>query len=436
MNSLDLNYPLELLAARRVAFVDEIAQQKDVDIINRPSSPGRESAASLQRLKSFAANYSPKLLTTKLLAFINRVGQRSNAGFSEVWHSVIQNNFFHKTGTPTTPMTRAIRISFIVAGFLIAVYLGSLIYGNTAQLKEVVNSVSPQNAISHTILNSASGSGELAAATACGPDSSPSFCLAKGFDRQGSNWISNSADSWIRMDLNQSTLINSVEFSMEKASPFTIAVALSDTTSADNASSLGNSSYIKVFDSQQDSISASTSVPGGIKASFEPVEARFVKITFANLGTAINQVKVFSLNPYPRSTNTFSITKLTSTPTAGMTAKPTDTTLPTYTSQPFATPTAIPTDTPLPTDTPTFVPTDTPLPPDTATIAPTDTPLPTDTPVIAPTEIPLPTNTPAIAPTDIPLPTDNPTVEIPTDAPTSMSTSGSSSQDQPPTDAP
>jgi hypothetical protein len=97
---------------------------------------------------------------------------------------------------------------------------------------------------------------------------------------------------------------------------------------------------------------------------------------------------------------------------ANITATPTKTPLPLFTSTMTPTATPLPSDTPVPTDTPipptdTPLPSETPLPPTDTSVPPTETsPLPSDTP--PPTDTPAPpANTPKPKPTNTTAPPTN-----------------------------
>jgi hypothetical protein len=206
--------------------------------------------------------------------------------------------------------------------------------------------------------------------------------------RGGASWVSNSAASWIKIDLGKVTTINTI--GLQKGNPgsangsdpgqFVIAVALSDVY-ADGDSNDDYVEYAQVFHSEQTGFSGTVSHTETIQTRFLPVQARFVKITFEKAGASIEEIGVFMVQPpvlveqpeitsTPVGTNTL-LALGTATPVTTGTRPPTDTAVPTVTNTPI----------PLPTNT---------LPPaDTATPVPTD-PLPT---VVPPTVQPSPTST-------------------------------------------
>jgi hypothetical protein len=221
--------------------------------------------------------------------------------------------------------------------------------------------------------------------------------------REGAAWVSDSAYSWIKIDLGRVTTINTV--SLDKASfnshknhklgQFVIAVALSDVY-VDGNSSNDYTEYTEVYDSEETGFSGVISDSETVSAMFKPIKARFVKITFENPGTAINEVNVFMVQPV--GWTDYPTRKPTDAPPQGMVSTP----IPVYN-------TSVPADTAIP------APTDTAIPAPTRTPVPTDPPPPTNTPVPRPTRTPVPTDPPPpteIPPTDVP-PTDVPPTDIP-----------------------
>jgi hypothetical protein len=251
-----------------------------------------------------------------------------------------------------------------------------------------------------------------------------------GIYGRGASWISNSAYSWIKIDLGEPSIINTITFGRDRLGNFNdgdpgqfmIAVALSDDIYADGNSHNDYMEYSQIYNSNEEGFDGVVSGPGTIEAKFDPVKARYVKITFENARTAVDEIEVFMIQPPsvashatqrprdPRSTFTPVPTNTlvpSKTPTLII---PTNTLLPTYTWTPRPTFTSTPrppTSTPEPTDTPK-PPTSTPRPPTDTPEPPTDTPEPpTDTP--QPPTDPPPTDPP---PTDPP-PTDPPPADTP-----------------------
>ena len=122
----------------------------------------------------------------------------------------------------------------------------------------------------------------------------------------GASWISNSAYSWIKIDFGKTTpTINTITFGQDRLGnyndrdpgQFVIAVALHDDVYADGNSSNDFFEYTKVYDLKKAGFDGVVSGSETIQANFVPTEARYVKITFENPGTAIDEVEAFMVQP-------------------------------------------------------------------------------------------------------------------------------------------
>jgi len=431
-------YPPELLEARRAAFVNQVAQRSQVEIEEGLTAKNQEVVQTLQNLKAVEAEYPAKLLTARRSAFRRQIVKANRTSVLQALRSVIQSWFVYQPKTSWMSSMRLMRTSLIIAGVAIAAFAGFLIYGNRGQLSNLSPS---QNGISQpgSVLATATPEAKII----CKPGLQPPLCLAKEFDKTrdltyvgngsarpavakdtnpadggiyraayindglygpGASWVSNSPNSWIKIDLGKTTTINTVTFGRDRLGTlndrnpgqFVISVALSDNVYANGNSSNDSLEYSPVFDSEQAGFSGVIPGPQTVTAQFDSLAARFVKITFENPGTAVDEVEVFMLSTPPLSSNP---TKTKEGDGRFKTATP----LPTSSPRPTETLTPVPPNTPVPTDTPTPVPSDTPVPTDTPTPVPTDTPLPppdTDTP------LPVPTDT--LIPFDTPIPTETP----------------------------
>jgi hypothetical protein len=490
LGSVESRYPPELLAARRAAFIDQIEQHNQVDV--QDESPLHDQVIELLRnLKPVTDNYPPELMATKRAAFIAQikkhnqmaiqqehlplpngrifkllahlksieieyplklwtarrsafVGQIRDGGTSvlEAFRTAVQNLFRGKT--PSFPGMSFRLASAIIATILVAIFMGSLLYGNSEQLSGGLGSTLSQREAAHPGPVAASTGSSEVAAVICKPGYLPPLCLAKEFDKSddltfqgngtarpavakdtipghgrihqpayvndglygpGASWISNSAFSWIKIDLGEAKTINTITFGRDRLGKFNdgdpgqfvIAVALSDNIYADGNSSHDYMEYTEVYDSKVAGFDGIVSGPETVRASFDPVTARFVKITFENVRTAVDEIEVFMIQP-PGYVSSPTQKPKEDSPRATLTPVPTNTLIPTDTSTPRPTNTPVPTNTNTPRPTSTPVPTDTPEPP------PTDTPEPppTDTPEPPPTDTPEPppTDTPEPAPTN------------------------------------
>ena len=428
-------YPAELLAARRAAFVAKIEQHNAVEVDEALPEQNARLISLLDRLKSIEIEYPLKLWVARRAAFLKQLS-RDSVSILDALRSALQN-IFDQLRTPSAPMMKLMRSSLIVAGILIAAFVGSIMYGN--QGGTLFNSPLAPADTSQPVAATATATAE-SAEVICKPGYLPPLCLAKEFDKTqdltfqgngsarpavakdtipgystihrasyvndglygaGSSWVSNSAYSWIKIDLGKATTINTITFGRDRLGnfkdrnpgQFVIAVALSDNIYADGNSNNDFLEYTKVYDSQKVGFDGVVAGSETIQANFVPTEARFVKITFEKAGTAIDEVEAFMVQP-PSLVYVPTEKSKGNQPRPTWTPVPTDTLVPTNTPMPTSTNTPVPTDTPLPTDTP--IPTDTPVPPTDTSIPPTDTSVPpTDTPV-PPADTPVP----LIAPTD------------------------------------
>jgi hypothetical protein len=437
-------YPSELLAARRAAFINKIEQHNTVEVAEELPVQNGRLISLLDRLKSIEIQYPLKLWVNRRAAFLAQIS-RERVSTLDALRSALQK-IFEQVKTPSAPALKLMRSSVILAGILVAAFVGSLLYGN--QNGKLFNPPLAQSEASQVVV--AATATPESAEVICKPGYLPPLCLAKEFDKTqdltyqgngsarpavakdtipgysnihkaayvndglygaGSSWVSNSAYSWIKIDLGKPTTINTITFGRDRLgnfkdrSPgqFVIAVALSDNIYADGNSNNDFVEYTKVYDSRKAGFDGVVSGSETIQAHFVPTDARYVKITFEKAGTAIDEVEAFMVQPpslvyIPTQRSRDSQSRPTWTPVPTDTMLPTNTPLPTSTNTPLPTSTNTPlptsTNTPLPTSTP--LPTDTPVPPTDTPVPPTDTPVPPTDTSVPPTDPPVP----AIAPTD------------------------------------
>jgi beta-lactamase superfamily II metal-dependent hydrolase len=117
----------------------------------------------------------------------------------------------------------------------------------------------------------------------------------------GSSWISNSPSSWIKIDLGKPTLLNEVRFGRDRTGgyderdpgQFVVQAALADNRFADGDESLDADEYRSVFDSADGGFNGAVAGPSTVRAKFSPIVARFVKVSVANAGAAIDELEAF-----------------------------------------------------------------------------------------------------------------------------------------------
>lgn len=458
LKSIKADYPSELLAARRAAFIAAIEQHTTTEVTEELTAGDQEILRLLKKIDSAQPEYPPKVMATRRAAFKRQIALGGSISLLDALYSSIRSLFQFRTKMPMPSMQTMsmMRTSLVVAILMIAVYVGTLF-----RSQEQLLSPSPtQQEVARPVpVFTDTGTAEVAKVI-CKPGYLPPLCLAKaapedhslayagngarpavakdtlpgyggvhkpaylndGLYGPGASWVSNSAYSWIKIDLGKSTMIDMVTFGRDRLGnfndrdpgQFVIAVALSDNVYADGNSTNDYMEYTQVYDSQKAGFDGIVSGAETITATFSPVKARFIKITFANPGTAVDEVEAFMAQP---SQLADTATRRPRDETSGAVA----TALPVYNSPiPAATNTLLPppTDTARPATNTPVPPTKTPLPPPTDTpVPPTKTPLPppTKTPLPPPTDTPRPpTNTPLPPPTNTePPPADTPIPDTP-----------------------
>jgi PEP-CTERM motif len=119
----------------------------------------------------------------------------------------------------------------------------------------------------------------------------------------GSSWIGNTPNSWLKIDLGVAAIIDQILFGRyrmgtccndRQAGSFSIAAALTDNVFSNGDTTNDDLEYSTIVPTN------SVSYPSGqtVKVDFttgtpEIITARYLKLTFANSGTAIDEVEVF-----------------------------------------------------------------------------------------------------------------------------------------------
>jgi len=466
MGSNQAAYPPELMAARRAAFMEQISQRTETNTAEQLSPGDRQIIQLLHKLKLVEREQPYRLLAIRRLIFRRQITQVIRPSFWQTVRSAIQDRLSFRPRTPSGSSINLMLTSLMALSF--AAFVGFMVFGSlnaSGGLSKTHDEVSQAPApILATLTQQVN--------IVCKPGYAPPLCWAADFDKPsdltfqgnglarpavakdtipgygeihnasylndgkygpGASWISDSPNSWIKIDLGMATTINTVTFGRDRLGQlqghdpgqFVIAVALSDNVYANGNSNNDDHEYKPVFNSQDTGFKGT--VPDGetVVAQFNPTAARYIKITFQNAGTAVDEVEAFLQPPVKAGGPVTKAPRVhrsdnTSTPTS----RPTSTPVPTNTATPTSTntPTATLTDTPTPTNTNTSTPTstDTPVPTNTSTPTSTDTPIPTNTSTPIPTNTPVPTNTPTLVPTDTALVAERPFIAL-THVPTQRS---------------
>jgi len=423
LGSFKSKYPPELLAARRAAFVAQIEQLKSAKVEAELNSGDEEIVKLLGSLKSASTEYPQDLLAARRAAFLQQIENVTPISPLDWIRLSLQGLFQPKPRIPAMPGANLQRTSLALALLLIVALIGSLLFSRTEQSIVQPTPVLPTGthptgpvlckpgdqapSCSSGGLGSsqdlaAQGNGIAQPAVSKDARASDGVVYQAAYANDGrgdTSWVSNSAHSWIKIDLGNVRTINTVTLQKgwvgssqdNDLGQFVIAVSQSDLYSDGNSSN-DYTEYAQVFNSEQTGFNGTLPQGETVKTQFSPVKARFVKLTFERAGAAIEEVGVFMIQP---SEQAGSPTKTTSE------NKPEDsaTLVSANPLLPIATSTATPalTDSLLLTQTLTGLPTDTPLSPETE--------LPTDTVQASETPVPLPTDTLPLADTatDVPL---------------------------------
>jgi VCBS repeat-containing protein len=122
-----------------------------------------------------------------------------------------------------------------------------------------------------------------------------------GYYGNGSSWVANSANDWIKIDLGRDVWINDVLLGRDRTGNFDdrdpgriqIAVALNDDVYANGNETNDASEYRIVFDSANVGFNGLINGEQTLQAAFASTHARFVKVMVANNGTDLDEVQVF-----------------------------------------------------------------------------------------------------------------------------------------------
>ncbi len=411
MKSLPANYPQELLSARRAAFMDQLDEYEQVETAEGYRPQDREMVELLGKVKAAAGVYPDRLLSARRSAFNRQIIWLKLTNKWNVLRSAIRERF--AVPVASSPHQK-LRTSLVLVGLALA---AAVSYFSSESQTPALRPLPTQAGIVRSGLMIASEARVVQ--VICRPGYEPPLCLAGAYKKDqtltyhgngsarpavakdtfagvgnihraaflndglygpGASWISASPNSWIKIDLGKPTAINKVTFGRDRLGKFNdgdpgqfvIQVAIKDDVYEDGNNSNDSLEYKEVYDSEQAGFPGFLSRSETVTAQFDLQVARYIKITFENAGTAVDEVEVFLVQPPMAAGN----------PPKDQDEEPpanTATTAPTRTALPSETATLVPTNTPVPTDTP--APTHTPVPTDTP--APTDTPMPllTDTPM-------------------------------------------------------
>ena len=121
--------------------------------------------------------------------------------------------------------------------------------------------------------------------------------LNDGFYGNGASWVSDASNSFVTLDLSQVQSVASVKIGRDRLGGFDDR----DPGQFTIATSLDNSVYTTLFSSSALGYNGTIDGAQTLRATFaSPVSSRYVRLTFANAGTAIDEIEVQAV-PEPAS---------------------------------------------------------------------------------------------------------------------------------------
>ena len=321
LESVQEQYPEDLLSARRASFLKQVEQSSPVKE-EQPALQDRDLLVHLRNLGSAPAPYPSRLIAARRASFVRRIAWLNFVSLCTAVWLAIKNRVSAFTFALRKPTSQSAPASLLAAGMALAVFLGYVFYVNQAALP----AVSPaQSGTVHSGQILTSDSREVR--IVCKPGLQPPLCLAGEyksddgltFQRNGSarpavakdtmpladglynasyvndglygpgaSWVSNSRNSWIKIDLGKATKLNTVTFGRDRLGKlsghdpgqFVVALALFDDVYANGNNSNDHKEYESVFNSKQAGFTGTISGAETVTAQFAPGTAWFIKITF------------------------------------------------------------------------------------------------------------------------------------------------------------
>src|SRR5688572_11907079 len=125
LGALDVPYPIELLAARRTAFLAQVDQLIAAESDEEFSSAEDEIVRLLETARAAQADYPSELLAGRQAAFVRQIENLGRISLAERFRLFLQRISQTETSTPHMPPAGLMRISLTVASLFAALFLGS-----------------------------------------------------------------------------------------------------------------------------------------------------------------------------------------------------------------------------------------------------------------------------------------------------------------------
>ena len=115
----------------------------------------------------------------------------------------------------------------------------------------------------------------------------------------GSSWIGASPNSWLKIDLGRTAMVDGIRFGRDRLGAFddrdpgafSVWVARTDTYANGNESG-DSAEYVKIYDSTTQGFAGTLAGPQTVAVAVPATAARYVKLVFATSGAAIDEIEV------------------------------------------------------------------------------------------------------------------------------------------------
>jgi hypothetical protein len=128
LGTIKAEYPPELLAKRRIAFMVQLVLSEKFSVHNFHSPEGEKVIEVLENLKPVRSEYPSILMAKQRAAFLDQAAKRRKVSWLESLRSAVQSKLSLNLEVLAASITDEIRIQFIVASILTIACVGILLY--------------------------------------------------------------------------------------------------------------------------------------------------------------------------------------------------------------------------------------------------------------------------------------------------------------------
>jgi len=150
LKAIKLEYPPELLARRRTAYMVQLALMGKFSVKNLDSIEDEKFIEVLENLKPVRAEYPSILMAKQRTAFLDQAAKRRKMGWIESLRSSIRSRLSFTPRASTGVLTNALLRSLILASIILTVFAG-ILFGNLDQFTESARPRPPHGEISQPV---------------------------------------------------------------------------------------------------------------------------------------------------------------------------------------------------------------------------------------------------------------------------------------------